>query len=345
MKSKLLTILLIGLLVFSTSSFALAEVECPTCQGTGSIVCTECNGTGEIEGDIISCENCTGTGTLTPKIYMRSLDASQQNDATNITAVYYNHEIVTVNGTVTASLAGHTATSPETVFPPNKDVTIHLQINYMGSYTQLQLMRSIQMTATPTGDITCPYCNGEGTTAQTSTCPECDGTGTVECPDCGGTGYVEEGALIGGQNSSINLPLIAGGVGVGVAVACVVVASVMLLRKRRVSEKSLRNRSNSDFQAWVLKKLEGRASTSMDIALGIDGFSRLGEPICIKQSDSVGLPEIDRFAVALAKSRARNGTMVAFGFSGDAIRGKVRARTNFKVDIQMMTVQELIMKR
>lgn len=123
------------------------------------------------------------------------------------------------------------------------------------------------------------------------------------------------------------------------------VFAFVFVKKRGVSEKSLRNRSSSEFQAWVLKKLEGRSASSADSALGIDGFSSLGQPLAIKQSEGVGMNTIDLFASSLAKSRAKNGVIVAFSFSDDAVRGKVRARRNYGLDIQMVTVQELINSR
>jgi hypothetical protein len=51
---------------------------------------------------------------------------------------------------------------------------------------------------------------------------------------------------------------------------------------------------------------------------------------------------IDLFAAALAKSRARNGVMVAFSFGDDAIRGKLGLNG---LDIQTLTVSELIYNR
>lgn len=45
----------------------------------------------------------------------------------------------------------------------------------------------------------------------------------------------------------------------------------------------------------VLKRLEGKPPTPKDIAMGIDGFPRLNQPIAIKQSDSVGMNAVDLF--------------------------------------------------
>jgi hypothetical protein len=344
MKSKLITILLIGLLVFSTLNLALgANVKCPTCNGTGEKECSACNGTGKIvDGSSASCARCSGTGNITPRIILTGITAGQPDGKTHVTATFRNQEAVEVKGTATATLADHSVTSPETVFPPGQEVTVELVIDYVGSYSSMHLMRALQATATATGDITCPICEGTGLSAA-AICPDCDGTGIVKCPDCQGTGYVEEGLLT--TAGSFNIPLIAGGAAVVATVVVVGGATFFLLKKKQVSEKSLRSLSSSEFQAWVLKKLDGKAPTSKDIAIGIDGFSRLNEPISIKQLDSVGMGSIDSFAAALSKSRARGGIMVAFGFSDDAIRGKVRARATYRLDIQMKTIRELIENR
>lgn len=135
--------------------------------------------------------------------------------------------------------------------------------------------------------------------------------------------------------------LLVGGVGVAV-IAAVGASAFIVLKKRRVSERSLRRFSSQEFQNWVLKRIDGKTSTSRDSAMGIDGFTAKGYPVLIKQSDGVGMVVVDNFASALAKNRARNGVIVAFNFGSDAIRGKVRAKMNYGTDIEMLTVNELI---
>jgi hypothetical protein len=348
MKNKLITIMIIGLLVFSTIDLTLAaaKVECPTCNGTGKIDCPKCDGTGKLSsGEAVECTHCLGSGTLKPKVIKQTVDASVSG-GTTVTVTLVNQETVEATGTVTVSLDGQSKTSEKTTFPPDEAVTATLSIPYIGPYTSAQLIQRLKVTVN-TDTITCPYCDGEGTTSDSSTtCTKCDGTGTIDCTDCDGTGYVTEGAISTprgkGTTSSFDWTLIIGVTGAVVAVAAVGGGGFFLLKKRRVSEKSLRRLSSGEFQGWVLKRLDGKPATSKDIAVGIDGFSRLNQPISIKQSDSVGMNAVDLFAASLAKNRATAGMMVAFGFSDDAIRGKVRARTNYRLDIQMMTVRELI---
>jgi hypothetical protein len=79
--------------------------------------------------------------------------------------------------------------------------------------------------------------------------------------------------------------------------------------------------------------------------MGIDGFTKGGQPVSIKQSDDVGLTVVESFASALAKNQAREGVIVAFSFGSDAIRGKVRAKMNYGRDLQMLTVNELIFNK
>ena len=348
MKNKLVTIIVIGLLVFSTINLTLAATkeECPTCEGTGGINCPRCDGTGELSsGEAVECTHCLGSGTLKPNVIKQTVDASSSG-GTTVNVKLVNQETVEATGTVTASLDGHSETSEQTTFPPDEPVTATLSIPYVGPYTGSQLIQRLKVTVN-IDEITCPYCNGEGLTSDASTtCTKCDGTGTIECTDCDGTGYVTEGAVISGSgkntNSGFDWTLIIGVTGAVVAVAAVGGGGFFLLKKRRVNEKSLRRLSSGEFQQWVLKRLDGKPATSKDIALGIDGFSRLNQPISIKQSDSVGMNAVDLFAASLAKNRATAGMIVAFGFSNDAIRGKVRARTNYRLDIQMTTIRELI---
>jgi len=138
------------------------------------------------------------------------------------------------------------------LFPPGEEVTVVLSIPYVTYYTGATLIGHIEMTVN-VGDVTCPYCDGEGTVTEATECWHCDGTGHLECPECGVSGYVEE-SLIANPNGSINFGLIAGVTGAVVAVATVGGGSFVLLKRKRVSEKSLRNLSGRDFQAWVLKK-------------------------------------------------------------------------------------------
>ncbi|MDR1992590.1 MAG: hypothetical protein LBQ98_03695 [Nitrososphaerota archaeon] len=128
----------------------------------------------------------------------------------------------------------------------------------------------------------------------------------------------------------------------GVTVLCIVaLIGLILFKKRGPNEKKLHRMSNSEFNTWILKRIGGRPASSMETSFGIDGFTSLGYPLAIKQSDSVGTNTIDLFAAAMAKSKARNGVIIAFGFNDDAIRGKVRARRG-GMDIQMVTIQELL---
>jgi hypothetical protein len=346
MNRKLLALLFIGLIVFSTLNFAVgAKVKCPECDGTGKVDCPACDGKGVTDEEEVSeCTRCLGTGEVTPNILMNTMTATQANGKTNVTATYTNRESTEISATITASLDGHTVTSKETTFPPDEQVTMELQIDYVGIYTTLTLARSIKLTVNA-DPITCPECDGQGTITKGTPCSRCDGIGKIECSLCEGTGRVDESLAATNTSSGVDLTLIAGGAGAAVLIAGIGVGSFFLLKKRRVSERSLQRLSTNDFQAWVLKRLDGKPASTKDITMGIDGFSRLNEPITIKQSDSVSITAVDSFAASLAKTRARGGIIVAFGFSDDAIRGKVRARTNYRLDIQMMTVRELIERR
>jgi hypothetical protein len=348
MKHKLFTVLLIGLLVFSSLDMTLAaKVKCPTCKGTGQIDCPKCEGTGYLgETELVECTRCSGSGLAAPNIIQVTMTADKRASTTDVSAVYENREVIEIEATITASLDDHSVTSEKITFPSQEEVPVELSIPYTTYYSGVTLMTQIDMTANGE-EITCPKCNGQGTVTQGTVCNKCDGTSQIECPICGGSGYVTEGAAIlsANQGGGVDFVLIGEVVGVIVAVLVVGIVGFVFIKKRRVNENSLKRLSSSYFQQWVLKRLDGKPGASKDIAMGIDGFSRLNLPISIKQTDSVGINTIELFAASIAKNRSTGGIIVAFAFSDDAIRGKVRARTNYRLDIQMITIRELIESR
>ena len=351
MKTKLLTALLIGLLLSSATSLAVAkEVRCPACRGSGIIDCPECGGTGEItQSSQNQCGDCSGTGILTPRVYMHTMQASTYGGATHISATFENGETFSVDGRINVTLSGQSVITDVVTFPPNQQLSQEIVLPFTTTFSTMQLMNALKIKVVDLEEITCPYCEGTGNALSNKICTECQGTGTVECPDCNGEGYVDEAVaeqiLQGKQVAGLDLTLIAGA---GAAVAVGLgggFAGFFLLKRRRVSESSLRRLSSSEFQAWVLKRLDGKLPASMDTAMGIDGYTSLNQPIQIKQSDNVGMNAVDLYASAVACEKAAGGVMVAFNFADDALRGKVRARRSLNLDIQMFTVRELVENR
>jgi hypothetical protein len=340
MNKKFLLIFLIGLLSFSSVSLALADVQCPKCDGTGQLVCSSCQGTGTVvsEGTTI-CGHCQGSGLLTPSVSKTAISAFQGNGVTSVTGTFNNKETVDIVGTVTASLAGH-SNSTSVTFPAGQVTSVTVVIPYVGSYTQMQLMTRVQLSLSGIEDILCPYCNGAGTVSGAISCLDCGGTGYIKCPTCDGTGTVSEAVEV---TSGAGSSLVAAEAAVAVIVVIVVVVGAFLvLKKRRISEEKLRRFSSSQLNNWVLARLDGKAASSRDTAMGIDGYTGRGQPVQIKQSDDVGMIMIESFAAALARNKARNGVIVGYSFGSDAVRGKIRAQMNYKLQIEMLTIKELI---
>jgi RecJ-like exonuclease len=349
MKTKLLTALLIGLLLSSATSLVVAkEVRCPACNGSGIIDCPECGGTGEItQSSQNQCGDCSGTGVLTPRVYMHTMQVSTYGGATHISATFENRESFSVQGRINVTLSGQSVITDTVTFSQNQQLSQEIVLPFTTTFSTMQLMNAVKIKVVDLEEITCPYCEGTGNILLGRTCTECRGTGSVDCPDCGGGGYVDEAVADqirqGEQVAGLDLTIIAGAVvAVGLGGGF---AGFFLLKKRRLSESSLRRLSSSEFQAWVLKRLDGKPPGSMDTAIGIDGYTSVNQPIQIRQSDSVGMNAVDLFASMVARKKASGGVMVAFNFADDAIRGKVRARRSLNLDIQMLTVRELVESR
>jgi hypothetical protein len=174
----------------------------------------------------------------------------------------------------------------------------------------------------------------------TQDCPYCGGTGDIDCPACGGTG-VEAGE----QNGALDIGGAVYGIAAVAVVAGVAVAAFVVVKKRTVKESDLRKLPPTEFQNWVLKRAGGKASSQSDARIGIDGYTIEGQPISIKQADGVDRNVLENFAAAMGRHNAKSGTIVAFSFSDDAIRGRVRAKMAYGREIQMVTVKELIESR
>jgi hypothetical protein len=318
MKNKALTVPIIAILLFSVLNLASASVTCPRCHGTGKITeeqtCPTCGGGGTSE-----------TTNVILKRILAGASGTSAHPATSVSGIFHNELAdVGVYGVATAevksSTATYTNTSVETYFPPGEDVTLTVIVEGI-EYAQYL---SCTISLSGGGNADCPECNGTGFV-----------TVTVDCPDCGGTGFVA--ALPAGETNF----LIIGGVAVGVA-AALVIAVVLAVKRRRVTEESLRRLPPSEFQNWVIQRLSGRVSSQKDSSMGIDGYTVEGYPIQAKQAQDVGRNAIDSFASAMGRSRAKTGVIVAFSFDKGTFEGIVRAKLHYGFEIKTATVNELI---
>ena len=177
--------------------WALTPVDCPECNGSGTITvkCGACNGSGTITK---ICGACHGAGTIERELAYKVLDHYEEK-VNAITGVWFKFHITIKNMDkragefmveVTVNVAGHIDKRTQTVwlsaqerreliFPPD------------GWYQPGFSTYSISYDVDPQ-NVTeiCSTCGGEGTL--TVTCPTCRGKGTITktCSKCGGTGKV-----------------------------------------------------------------------------------------------------------------------------------------------------------
>jgi hypothetical protein len=361
MKSKLLIAAFIMTLICAAFSTALTMAECPTCNGTGEVPCPECNGTGKIAtvNEGTPCEACSGTGTLPADLVATFQTAQPNSGKISVNAIVQNNEDVAAYGNVTVKVESgqyyaDEATSNREQFPPHVETKVTVIIEdipsehynqfveriLIGENSTLEKLRStthVSVSMSDVENIVCRYCDGTGVGSITRDCPRCGGTGFIECPTCLGSG-VEAGE----QNADFDIGGAVYGATAVAVIAGVAVAAFVVMRKRNVKEADLRKLPPTEFQNWVLKKMGGKSSAQGDARMGIDGYTIDGQPIAIKQADGIDRNVIENFAAAMGRRNAKNGTIVAFSFGTDAVRGRVRAKMSYGLEIQMVTVKELI---
>ena len=319
-KHKLLTALLTVVFLFSVFCVVAWADVCPRCHGTGNITSQ------------VPCPTCNGAGVSSPDIVRKSYlpeDASVgARRAVNIKGIFHNNGessvTATVLGTVKVSQTQSYTNTTIATFPPNADATVIVTVEGADRQPYYAYFIEIQGYGT---NPNCPTCGGTGYVTESITCPDCQGTGVVS-------------GLAGGISADYLGPV--GGV---VVVGAVVAVGFFVVKKRKVTEQSLRRLTSFEFQAWVVKKLQANPASQKDTYLGIDGYTTEGYPMQIRQEDDVGKRAIDSFAAAMARSKARSGTIVAFGFGKDSLEGVMKARLNYRLEIRTVTVRELLGNR
>jgi len=100
-----------------------------------------------------------------------------------------------------------------------------------------------------------------------------------------------------------------------------------------------------EFQNWVVGIMGGTVSDKKSADMGIDGYSFMErDPIQVKQQESIGRPEIDKFETAMRRARKQKGYVVAFGFTKGAYDEVARVKRKNDLEIELLTVRELVEK-
>ncbi len=319
-KRTLLIFALTLLLALSTFAYTAQakKVECPNC-----------NGDGKITSD--TCPDCFGSGQKEPNVTKVRLQVGGSPTQTNVSRVFRNHEGVDVYGVATATVNTQkdtfTQSSNRTLIPANGEVMILIGFDLKYEIYYASMMDIALET------ITCPTCEGSG-----------GGGSLVDCPECDGTGLVEESA-IKDRNSGFDFAGVAVPIAGVAVVGAVAGAGVMLLKKRQLSEEKIRRFASFEFQKWVLTRLRGTSASVLDSRKGIDGFTGDGAPIVAKQQDNVGKVQVDAFLNSIVQAKAKRGVFVAFSFDREASSAVIKGRINYRVDVKLVTVKELLLKK
>jgi RecJ-like exonuclease len=316
----------------------LVNAQCYTCSDTGKIICNNCQGSGRIPtGEPIeTCEYCRGLGFIQPTISKKSGFAQIGNREVFVSGTFENDQAVGVYAVATAEVFGdastYSSTSDSTYFPPNEEIVVTIVVTDipLSDWNEISKFGNLQTNIyiSESDSLVCPLCDGEGIITQKIACSYCDGIGFVDCPDCS----LNLGL---GDESGITI------IGI-VAIIGLALGSFVLIKRKQTSESDLRKVSFYEFQNWVVEKFSGKSSSIRDSRIGIDGYTLDGEPIQIKQSDSIGKNEVYKFANELSKKKSRYGIIVAFSFKDDVFEGIIGAKQHYRLEIKPLTVKELI---
>lgn len=114
-------------------------------------------------------------------------------------------------------------------------------------------------------------------------------------------------------------------------------------------EANLDGISWQEFEDTILDALEGKRNAARVGDKGIDGFTKDGDPIQIKQSQNIGRNVVDNFETAIRRyfsndEKNKRGMIVAFSFTNGAYDEIIRAKDEDNLDVQLITADELDIK-
>lgn len=312
--------------------------QCYTCADTGEIMCNNCQGSGKVpvSGPIEYCEYCQGRGSVQATITKKSGFAQLGNEEVHVSGTFENDESVGVYAIVVAEVISEVTVfsneSERIYFPPNEEITVNVIVSGFpdNDWTYISKFGNLgtNIYISNPDSLICPSCGGDGVLTPVVTCSICGESGFTNCPDCNINSF-----SIGTEGITI--------FGI-VAIIGLVIGSMILIKRKKISEDDLKKLSDYEFKNWVIQKLSGHNSEIRDSRVGIDGFSSEGIPVHIRQSDNIKKTEIYKFASELIKKRLRRGIIVAFNFNDEAIDGIVSARQNLRIFIKTITLNELI---
>ena len=117
---------------------------------------------------------------------------------------------------------------------------------------------------------------------------------------------------------------------------------VALQRPKRMTEKTLRNLSPSEFERWALLAIGATPSPPEAQQLGIDGFTVDGaHPVQVKRRDNIQRDVVDGFETAIGRQGADRGFLVAFSFTRGAKEEATRSTATGR-GIELVTTAELL---
>lgn len=112
------------------------------------------------------------------------------------------------------------------------------------------------------------------------------------------------------------------------------------------TESELHKLKPFEFQNWVIQRFVGTHSPRKSGDMGIDGYSfMVNHPIQVKHSERVGRNVVDNFETAIRRAGHDTGYIVAFSFTRGAREEAARARWQDKVEVRLLTVEDLLKPR
>lgn len=114
------------------------------------------------------------------------------------------------------------------------------------------------------------------------------------------------------------------------------------IQGKKFNIEDIKNLPYEDFRKLVCDILIAKPTTEKSKDVVIDAFNLNNNPLQIRQLETIGLSEINEFYNYLKKENKKEGSIVAFSFSDNAIDEIQKLKNNENIEIELIQIKELL---
>lgn len=107
----------------------------------------------------------------------------------------------------------------------------------------------------------------------------------------------------------------------------------------------LRKLSGGEFQDFIIEQIQGKPAARKVHDFGIDGYTKDGIPVQVKNSEKIGRNVVDNFLAAIRRVSSKEGKIYAVTFGKGATEEAARLKNEDGINIELIDLKTFLEKK